>query len=169
MRLFYIILLALVAVSAAGKDKDASSPKAVVDRYCSLDFRGARLSSEGFPSIGSLYTWEVEPGWDEAVVVKRFFIKSYKIEGQRAAVRVQYLRLGTLGETFEPFETSKQSEDITFNLIKQKGSWQITSPVIPPHVSPEAAIDNIEEIIQNEGEQSRQKWANALSALKALK
>jgi len=166
MRLLYIALLAVVVPCAVGQGKNASSPKAVVNRYCSLDFRGARLSSEGFPSMASLYTWEVEPGWDEAVVVKTFLIKSYEIEGQRAIVRVQYARLGTFGA--ESFDAEKKSEDITFNLIKQKGSWRITSPVIPPHVSPEAAIHNIEEIIQNEGEQSRQKWAKALSSLRAL-
>ncbi len=167
MRLLQIIFLTGVfSFQTLAQTSYASSPQAVVKRYCKLDFGGSRLSSNGFQTMAGLYDWEGEPGWDESIVIKSFAVKGQKIDGRHAVVSVEYIQVGTLGG--ESFESSQKVEEITFKLIKKGGRWRITSPIIPPHVSVLATQRHVEGLVRDEGEESAGKWSKTLDALKAL-
>jgi hypothetical protein len=142
------------------------SPKEVVKAYCQLDLQGARLASSGFPELANLYAWEEEPGWDTAIIVKSFQVKSVKTNGNNATVVVEYVQLGNMaGETL----TLKQGDDqISFKLKKSSGSWRIVAPVMAPHVSALAMQHHIEWLVNEEGADAAARWSKTLTGLKSL-
>lgn len=98
-----------------------SSPAEIVQQYCQYDFEGARLSSETWPQVAHLISWEVEPGWDIASGVAGFRVVSEKMSGNKATVQVLYL--------------VTPNELVEFTLQKFDETWRIVSPIHQPHVS----------------------------------
>jgi hypothetical protein len=137
-----------------------------VREYCKLDYEGARLQMSGYDQIGKLTDWDVEPGWDSAVVTKGFKIKSSLINGNDASVSVEYTKYGNLDGS--EFLGDQSTETITFRLRKVSDTWKLTSPKFPPHVSPSALVEHIGGLITTEGQKSRETWSPALEKLKSL-
>jgi hypothetical protein len=79
---------------------------------------------------------------------------------------VDYIQVGSLEG--EILTLSDKSETVVFRLNKSDTRWVITSPVIPPHVSPRALEHYIEGLVRDEGEESRKKWAKTLNELRSL-
>jgi len=143
-------------------------PSAVgsVNQYCKLDYKGARLQTSTYDRISNFTDWEEEPGWDSVVVVKDFKTKSSHVAGNGASVSVEYTEYGKLNGS--EFLAKRGTETITFRLRKLNGVWKITSPEVPPHVSPGALIAHIEELISAEGTRSQRTWSATLEKLKSL-
>jgi|GEM_PF-2907644 len=159
-------MLSLGAVWRTGRP----TPAETVQRYCQLDFSGARLSSDSPNSkaIAALATWQVEPGWDTAVNVKSFEIVNHGGSAESESVDVRYDKIGQLqGES--GLEINKATETITFHLISGTDGWQITKPQIPPHISAQAAISNLRALLRQEhGTAARAKLHQAIAQLQNL-
>ncbi len=168
-RIHKVALLLFVTpllLSAGVTQTQRDSPGAIVLRYCTLDLKGARLSSTGFEKMQNLSTWEEEPGWDTLMVTDRFVIKDQKTSGANATVTISYSNRGSISES--KFAPSTQTELVRFELRRKNHVWQIASPIIQPHVSPAAAINHIQGLVRDEGEESSKKWAEALASLRSI-
>jgi len=158
-----IIVMAMFPLAFAKNDLEA--PAKVVDQYCTLDYNGARLTSNGMAQISKLASFKGEPGWDSVVVSESYCINSSRINGDHASVQVQYSNFGDLaGTDFNPRQTL---EIVIFKLKRSKEGWKITSPLICPHVSKNSIVQNIQTLIANEGDSK--ELNSVLSILKALK
>lgn len=130
-----VLLIACLTACAPSADLAAD----VVREYCELDHHGARFSREDNPKSLALVTWKEENAWEEMDVVETFAVASAKVEDGRATVRVTYqpiLRIS--GYRFA--ERPGTPETVVFELIPVGDSWKISAPLIPPHVSRQAAI-----------------------------
>jgi hypothetical protein len=162
----FVGCLAWICLSTASLHAEKRlPPEEVVKTYCRLDFEGARLGSSEFPEFGNLYSWEEEPGWDTAIIVKSFQVKSVKTNGNNATVVVEYVQLGKMGETL----TLRQGDErINFKLKKSSGSWRIVAPVVAPHVSVLAMQHHIESLVADEGADAAARWEKTLADLRSL-
>jgi hypothetical protein len=132
------------AGSDGNKWSVGKSPEEIVLRYCLMDAKGKRLSSDSWDNIRPLITWGDEPGWDTAIVLFNFRIVSTKIDGKKATVVVQYHNLGTTDTVdFKPLD---KDEIIEFELVSDNGIWRINGPVNVPHVLPGAAIKHLQNL-----------------------
>ena len=106
----------------------------LLEAYCSLDFDGARLGSTTGEQIWSMVAWENEPGWDAVKLVEGFTIGAPQASGNRIEIPVIYEVVGTAaGPQVARF--GKELETVKFELESTGGTWKITGPIIPPHVS----------------------------------
>jgi hypothetical protein len=141
----------------------------VIEEYCKLDFRGARLgaSQPGNDQIAALSTWEAEPGWDSVVIISSFVVGEAKESGRTAKVLVTYNVVGQF-DGDSPFALSKQ-EMVEYQLVRRGNSWLVDKGLVPPHVSVSASSDQFELLIRQEKDASRRKvlqqnaeWLRAL-------
>jgi len=127
---------------ATRQDPSATRPTAdlpgtasqLLEAYCTLDFDGARLSSTTGTQVWSMVAWENEPGWDSVKLVEGFTVGAPKASGNRIEIPVIYEVVGTaVGPQITRF--GKELETVKFELESVGGTWKITGPIIPPHVS----------------------------------
>ena len=115
---FLYLAIFLLSISPCFADV---SPSETVQQYCQLDYDGQRLTSETWPLVAHLVSWQVEPGWDMATGVTGFQITSEIVDGNTATVQVLF------------FATN--NETVKFTLQRNSNTWKIVSPVHQPHVS----------------------------------
>ena len=144
--------LALTVPSAVGAD---AGPLEVVEEYLSLDFEGARLSSESWPTIVEFITWEVEPGWDTVIVVEGFRVHEPTLNAATALVPVSYDVAGIWsGDRFylpdevppSVTELSRKARGTEFRLQLVENTWRIVHPRSHPHVSVQSLIDHLKKL-----------------------
>jgi hypothetical protein len=149
--LFWGILAVLAPSLIARGQSVGTSPAAVVRQYCELDMKGARLSSQNpyMDRISALGTWSIEPGWDSVIVVRNFVIVRVHSDHGTSSVEVRYTVLGQM--TGASVTASRQHDElITFVMGKSENAWKIERPLIPPHVSVQAAAANLRDLISDE-------------------
>lgn len=107
----------------------ADTPIDVVRKFCQLDYEGARLSSEGFKKLQPLIAYPDEPGWDIAIGIRSFKIKSENIHGNKAEVVVEY----DIDQSWPPGLDIGNTEVV--ELVKSNGIWKIEKYIDYPRVS----------------------------------
>jgi len=124
------------------------SPRQVVQQYCNLDMRGARLSSQNpyNDAIFALVAWPDEPGWDSATIVAACKVQRMQIGELKSEICIQYTVLGTMSG-LSVLRAENHPEVVTFVLKKFKGDWKISRPLIRPHVSVDAAIASLRTLL----------------------
>lgn len=143
---------------AAKGPRAATSPAAVVRQYCQLDMNGTRLSSQNpyVDRISALGTWPIEPGWDSAIVVKDFVIVRAHTGQRISSVVVRYTLLGQMtGSRVTP--ASQRVQVVKFFLERSGNAWKIKRPLIPPHVSVQAAVAALCDLLSGEKDPQRRK------------
>lgn len=155
-RTLYSIALLLCFTSSIGEaeSKTASndaSPVSVVQEYCGLDLKGARLSSQNplNDKISALVTWPIEPGWDTIVVVRTFEVVSTILGPTKSSVTIRFSVIGNMFGT-KIIASQQHKKLVTFVLTKSHDGWQIESPLIAPHVSVAAAISALNSLLIDE-------------------
>ena len=138
-----------------------TSPKNVVEKYCILDYDGARIGI--YPGLARLISplavWRVEPGWDFAVVVSSYAVGDAAYEGNRAIVVVEYSVVGR-AEGNSPVILEAKQEKAEFHLVHSGSDWiveAINERLLPPHVSVSALIINLELVLNQPVGESRRK------------
>ncbi|MCM2357751.1 MAG: hypothetical protein NDI77_06355 [Geobacteraceae bacterium] len=129
-------------------------PAEIVKRYCSADLNGARLSSNAYNAVRPLVYWNDEPGWDHSFVISGFdVIKSKKTTNGEVIVEVTYNVIAILNG--DELLTYNFVELVDFVLAKKGKEWRIVRPIVPPHVSATAAIENITNVLKTETDKGR--------------
>ncbi len=138
------VMLAVVDVSAG-----APGPGQIVERYCNLDLKGARLHSDGIAAVQDMVTWPDEPGWDGIVVVSGFKRGTPIESGGQTVIPVTYDVAGflngwqwTSANSSEGKTQLDEEQKKDFLLVQESGKWKITKPVFPPHVDVKTALEH---------------------------
>jgi uncharacterized MAPEG superfamily protein len=106
----------------------------LLEDFCARDFDGARLASSTWVQVAPLVAWDQEPGWDLIKLVDGFTVGAPQASGNGLQIPVYYEVIGTAsGRQITRFE--KQLETVKFELEATGGSWRVTGPIMPPHVS----------------------------------
>ena len=129
-------------------------PRGVVDKFCRLDFTGARLSSASFAEVQPLIVWFDESGWepgwatgsDTATIVSGYTVLSADQKEDKATVRVSFDVVGRMGPSGLVVE--EKSETVDFRLVRLGGVWKIQGPAIEPHPSVRTMIEHIGELLE---------------------
>ena len=128
-----------------------SPVKKVVDKYCQLDFDGARVSANDYEKIRSLMSWEedqVEPGWDCAKIISGYRIISEKIDIDEAVVTVKFNVLADLCSDFIIYKKN-YSDVVNVKLTKLNNTWKIKEYIVFPRISTNTAIKHLQNLLDN--------------------
>lgn len=166
--LFFIFLNGIIKYANAAE----MNPEEVVKQYYIADFNGVRLSGNTYAAITPLVSWKNEPGWDYAFIVDK--IKINKIDRQISKdtiIEVKYHVIGIIGEELAEYDFY---EVIDFSLSNKGKQWKINAPIPPPHISVNAAVKNLEELIKVEREEMKDnnrinKFKHIIERLKKVK
>lgn len=132
-------LLLVLTAGCATTHVTPATPEEVVGRFCQLDLEGARLSSDTWPRVVPLVTWERQPDTDPVYLVSGYEVGAGRIEGERAEVPVRYEVIDRIGVPWKEAEGDLESSStVTFELVRERGVWKIAGPAITPRTSPES-------------------------------
>ena len=140
MRMFWVVAM-FVAVSCSASELKIS-PVEVVEKFCGLDFKGARLSSEGYEEISNfVFSIDGEPGWDTIFVTNSYKVVSEQKKDNQSFVTIEY---SIWGEASGVGVLAKGStSNYQFELRKDAyGVWRIEN--IPPY--PRVSKNKVAEI-----------------------
>jgi hypothetical protein len=147
-----IIILLFLALLITVTKIDASfaagqiEPSQVVERFCKVDFEGARLSGENSVSARDLTDWADEPGWDSMIVITGYKLSKPQSTDKTITVSVKYGVVGVLDgwkwTDAKGMDTAeiKSESIIKFTLELRDGQWKVTTPFFRPHVGVNAAL-----------------------------
>lgn len=141
----FLCLCLLVSLCGAADRDITPTPEDVVQKFCQLDAKGSRLSSETFSNVVDLITWP-EEGGDEMVVIDSFTVGKAIYKDGKASVPVYYNNIGSTD--FTDFSPPKPTwpNPYVYQLVIKNGQWRIDEPVSSPHVDWKAAISYIQNL-----------------------
>ncbi|GIW40254.1 MAG: hypothetical protein KatS3mg076_0831 [Candidatus Binatia bacterium] len=123
--------LALVFGSVAGV-AESRFPERVAADFCEQDGFGARLAPSGWRKLAPYVGWEVEPAWDEIVVVSGYEVQPARSTDAEATVPVRYSVLARVGG--RGVVEKAEEETLELRLLRLEGEWRIVGPPHPPHL-----------------------------------
>ncbi len=155
----FICLFLFVSLCVAADRNSTVTPEAIVHKFCELDAKGTRLSSETFNNIADLITWP-EEGGDEMIIINGFTVGKATYKDNKAIVPVHYNNLGSTD--FFDFSPPKRSwaNPYVYKLILKNGHWKIDEPVSAPHVDWKTAITYIKNL--QKAEPDRKAYLNKI-------
>lgn len=135
------VLLALLLAVAAGAApqfgiplnhtdprQDSKAARDLVERYCRMDYSGARLDPTEWPKVQPLVSWQANPEFPLMMVTLRFDVDPEPVsEHGKYLVTVHYRLLGRydMAEGYSN-ESAKTVQDVDFVVSEVNGDWRIT-------------------------------------------
>ena len=156
------IIVALASFATYGR---CETPRAVVEKYCSLDAQGANFSTSN-PNARTIFRLlinEDEAGYDQSVIIKSYKIGRSRITDKKAEVEVIYSSLGTIGSELSTIK-APQVETVTFHLARVDNLWKIDGLRIPPHISQSWMIAHLRRNLR-EDERAKQSDPRTKAAI----
>lgn len=120
----------------------------VVEKYCQLDFYGAKLSNKSFGKVRKLMAWEKDQqgaGWDGCDIISGYEIINTAVSGNKASVTVDYKVLGSLRGI--EFEKKSYADKVDFEVVKVDNSWKIKRDFYP-RISLNVAIAHLDKLLK---------------------
>ncbi len=142
-----------------------ATPEKVVEEYVRKDAEGARLSGMKFREIRDLFMWE-EEGFDVAIIITQYVIKTLSVEPDVARIAVSYYELGEFCSPDQWKPNRTKSTEI-FILKKDGNRWRIAEPETFPRVLLDTTIENLER--DQEGDPRDESTLNILNQLRKVK
>lgn len=127
---FILLFLLLSPTVANAEGNDNLEVRKVVEKFCKLDFEGARLSTDAYTPMLELISYPVEPGWDRVIGITGYTITSISVKGNDAEADVHYSIPG-----IENRPDLKEYEIENIKLQKIDGRWKITRYIQLPRPS----------------------------------
>jgi len=146
------LVLAVVVVAEAqfGVPLNRNDPKLesatareLVERYCRMDYAGARLNPSEWPKLQQLVSWRSNPEFPLMMVTSRFAVDSDPVlEHGKYLVTVHYRLLGKydMAEGYSP-EAANTIQEVQFVVSEVNGDWRVAD-IEPsyPHSSRAAVV-----------------------------
>lgn len=149
MKLIFLCLLFATVCSGEDRNNYPPTPEAVVQKFCQLDAKGKRLSSDTMKDITDLVTWP-ENGGEVMVVINSFTVGKATVKGSKVTVPVDYINIGST-DTIEFSSPSRNwVNPYTYHLVKKNGMWKIDAPISAPHVHWRTAIAHLRTLQRHE-------------------
>ena len=142
-----ISVLSMVTTSSHAFNRHIrEDPVKVIDKYLSLDKKGARLEAASWQVIEPYVDWEEEFPWGQVVVISKFHIVDDVAEweiknGLEAKIPVVFDVLGIMYWESVTFVSDPHQESYLFHIKAVYDRWQILHPQLPPHVGRQRLID----------------------------
>lgn len=158
-------LFTITIISTPCHSSQNDPPINIVNKYCELDYNGARMSSETYDPIDRLKSkYEsgdiLEPGWDSFYVISGYRVGKTYTSGNKTIVEVEYDIEGI--DSYPHFERFDLTAIERFHLVKVNNEWRVEDIINLPRISIETAIRHYEELIQSYGKQGNTKEVTLL-------
>lgn len=148
---FFNILLGLMMLvspqSTSALTGDIThDPSKIVEKYLSLDSRGARLDARSFEVLQPYITWKEEPAWGSVVVISNYEViddvTQWEIINKlEALIPVTYQVVGYMNWETASFYPESHNETQQFHIKEFQNQWKIVAPLIRPHVGRNRLLD----------------------------
>lgn len=133
------------------------SPAAVVQKYFSLDNKGARLDATSFDTLGPYVDWKTEPAWGKIVVINGFTVPDdYRqwevVSPLEVIIPVAFKTVGWVYLDTAGFVPDSTVEQVRVRVRVSGNRWKIVEPVLPPHVGQKRMLNFVRQSILEETE-----------------
>lgn len=113
--------------SGRGEVPKAEQVRALVSKYCRLDYGGARLDPQSWPKLQPVVWWKTNPDYAQIDVVSHYTVESEPVlTNGKYSVTVHYRLLGRfekgIGYSREP---ANSNEDVDYITTAVKDEWRI--------------------------------------------
>jgi hypothetical protein len=130
-------------------------PTKILQKYLSLDKKGARLEAYSWEVIRPFVAWKEEPVWGHLVVISQYEIEDDISQWEilntlEANIPVVFEILGTLYWESATFVAEPHRKTVFFHIKAVQDRWQIAGPQLPPHVGRQRIIDFVQWTELNE-------------------
>lgn len=147
-----VLVIGIEVCVLSGTDSPAfnghitEDPTKLLDKYLSLDKKGARLEAYSTEVLRPFVAWQEEPVWGQVVVISDYQIiedvtKWEIISTMEAKIPVVFQVLGTMHWESVTFVPGPRQEFQYFHIKAVQDRWQIVAPQLPPHVGRQRMID----------------------------
>ncbi len=162
--MFVVAVFASAQSLPLGLRSTREPSRAVVGKYCRMDYQGFRLTKDTWPRLKAVTTWKDNPDWQGFTVISQYELLEVDEGLRAAAVSVRYNVVGRfeIGLGYVP---DRASEQVNFVLKEEEGDWKIDKqdPPINPHVSKIQAIAWLKSTLATEKDS-----ANRITIAKAI-
>ncbi len=139
LTLTHVIVALTLLPGCVTPSEPGLSPREVVQRFCELDFDGARLSSDTYGRIKTLVTWRKQTDMDPVYVISTFTVGDPVMVGDVVEVPVHYDIVRRMSVPWKPAaDDVTDPSSVTFRLVRKGEGWVIDSPMLTPRSSAEA-------------------------------
>ena len=144
-----------------------SDPSHIVEKYLSLDKRGARLQANSLEVLSPYVHWTEEPAWGRIVVIAKFQViedvSQWEIlTNTEMLIPVTFDVLGIMYWETATFLEETQVSLEYFHVKAIDERWRIIAPQLPPHVGQNRLIDFIRLTQLEEDKESRKRMLQHL-------
>ena len=147
-----VFVLSLGVLFLPGIDSSAfnghitEDPTKLLDKYLSLDKKGARLEAYSTEVLKPFVAWGDEPVWGQVVIIADYQIiedvaQWIVLSSMEAKIPVVFDVLGTMHWESATFVPEARRELQYFHIKAVYDRWQIVAPQLPPHVGRQRMID----------------------------
>lgn len=147
-------------------------PADILDKYMSLDKKGARLEASSLEVLKPYRAWTDEPAWGQVVVITEFKVShditEWEVIGsQEAKIPVTFQVVGAMHWESATFLLEPRNETIFFRVRAYEKQWKIVEPMILPHVGIKRLQDFVRyALLHEEGAERRDRLQTLLESLK---
>ena len=157
-----LLIIAAVLLVPAGDGFGQSnaithSPADVVQKYFSLDNKGARLDATSFDTLGPYVEWKDEPVWSKIVVINGFSVpddyrKWEVVNPLEVVIPVEFKILGSVSLDTAGFVPDSMVEQVRVRVKVFGYRWKIVEPMLPPHVGQKRMLNFVRQAMLEETE-----------------
>lgn len=156
---FILVLVLVVPVLGKGSDL-TSNPAETLEKYLSLDKKGARLEAEGFEVLKPYIHWSEEPAWGQVIIIKRFQVNHDTndweiLNSLEAKIPVTFDIVGAMLLESATFVLEPRQEILYFRIQGIGDRWRIVEPMMLPHVGRKRAINFVRQALLGETDEVR--------------
>ena len=144
-----------------------NDPSKLVEKYLSLDSRGARLDAQSFEVLTPYTAWKEEPVWGRVVVISKYEVigdvtQWQIISSMEAFIPVTFQVVGIMYWETATFLPESYVELRHFQVKAVDNQWRIVAPQLPPHVGRRRLLDFVRLGRLQEADESRKVALQAL-------
>ena len=137
-----------------------NDPSKLVEKYLSLDSRGARLDAQSFEVLAPYTSWKEEPVWGRVIVISKYEViedvtQWQIISNMEAFIPVMFQVVGTMYWETATFLPESYTELRHIHVKAVHDQWRIVAPQLPPHVGRKRLLDYVRLVRLEEAEESR--------------
>jgi len=111
-----------------------SGPQGVVRQFCQADGLGLRVSPWGWNNVAPLVSWQLEPAWDEVLLITGYEVgPPHPADNGALAIDVAFTVVGQVSAL--GFDTTAYVDTVTFLVqAPAPAGWRIIAPPPVPHL-----------------------------------
>lgn len=144
-----------------------NNPVLIVEKFISLDKRGARIEPFGWEGLKPYMGWEREPLWRRVIVIDDYEVSRdvsqwQVLNLQEVVIPVRFRVVGTMAWESATFRSGVDTERVEFRVKAVGNRWRIVEPMLPPHVGVTRLRKYVRQAILQESDPTKRERLIAL-------